>query len=61
MGIGGSTALDIPGGGTEGYHVLKVLALQILFLQVFCFVLNFNANQGSRFITRFQSWFRSIF
>lgn len=24
MGIGGSTALDIPGGGTEGYHVLKV-------------------------------------
>ena len=53
MGIGGSTALDIPGGGTEGYHVLKVLALQILFLQVFCFVLNVNANQGSRFITRF--------
>lgn len=24
MGIGGSTTLDIPGGGTEGYHVLKV-------------------------------------
>lgn len=24
MGVGGSTALDIPGGGTEGYHVLKV-------------------------------------
>ena len=24
MGIGGSTALEIPGGGTEGYHVLKV-------------------------------------
>lgn len=24
MGIGGSSALEIPGGGTEGYHVLKV-------------------------------------
>ena len=24
MGIGGSTSLNIPGGGTEGYHVLKV-------------------------------------
>jgi len=24
MGVGGSTALEIPGGGTEGYHVLKV-------------------------------------
>lgn len=24
MGVGGSTTLDIPGGGTEGYHVLKV-------------------------------------
>ena len=25
MGVGGSTALEIPGGGTEGYHVLKVI------------------------------------
>lgn len=24
MGIGGSSTLEIPGGGTEGYHVLKV-------------------------------------
>ena len=24
MGIGGSTELNIPGGGSEGYHVLKV-------------------------------------
>ncbi|CAF0748167.1 unnamed protein product [Brachionus calyciflorus] len=24
MGIGGSTAINIPGGGSEGYHVLKV-------------------------------------
>lgn len=27
MGVGGSTALEIPGGGTEGYHVLKVIAI----------------------------------
>ena len=25
MGIGSSSALEIPGGGTEGYHVLKVI------------------------------------
>ena len=29
MGIGGSTQLNIPGGGTEGYHVLKVGAFKI--------------------------------
>lgn len=36
MGIGGSTALEIPGGGTEGYHVLKVN----LSIMIFCIFLD---------------------
>lgn len=32
MGIGGSSVLNIPGGGSEGYHVLKV---KKLFIKIF--------------------------
>lgn len=35
MGIGGSTELNIPGGGTEGYHVLKVGFSSLYLSEIF--------------------------
>jgi hypothetical protein len=46
MGIGGSSALEIPGGGTEGYHVLKVFKL--LNQNLFFLYLNSFYFKGSR-------------
>ena len=35
--MGGAQSIDLPGGGTEGYHVLRVSDLITL---LFCFIIN---------------------
>ncbi len=63
MGIGGSS-LNIPGGGTEGYHVLKVIIFKLnwkALKKIKTLSIQLKKNEGSRKFTRLKSGFRSIF
>ena len=42
--MGGAQSIDLPGGGTEGYHVLRVSDLLTFLFNRQCFPLNPQTN-----------------
>ena len=61
--MGGAQSIDLPGGGTEGYHVLRVSDLLTFLFNRQCFPLNPQTNLAlyGTFIRKINFKIRSLF
>lgn len=65
--MGGSYSVEIPGGGTEGYHVLRVRKSDQFYMNLYFVYFYINDTCvciliiGARWLARTEGWIGSFF